>query len=116
MRYREGMHGASQRAGNLLRRTFGSLGLSIEFRLWDGTRVRVGPEEERPFVVVFRSRRAFRRLLLRPTPLRFGEAFIDGEIDIEGDVFAAMAAAQRIEGLRPTLGSRLSALADLVRP
>jgi len=110
------MHAASRRAVDLLQRTFGSLGLPIEFRLWDGTSMRVGPPTEHPFAIVFRSRRAFRRLLLRPTPLHFGEAFIDGEIDIEGDVFAALTAAQRIEGLRPTLATRLAAVAEMVRP
>ena len=67
------------------------------------------------FAVVFRSRGAFRRILRHPTALRFGEAYIRGDIDIEGDLFAAMGAANAIERLRVPLGTRLAVLAGLLR-
>ena len=102
-------------AARLLRRVFASIEAPLAFRLWDGTTARVGGTGESGFAVVFRSRRAFRRILRHPTPLRFGEAFIDGDIDIEGDVFAAMRAAQSIEDLRVPFGRRLAVLAGLLR-
>ena len=102
-------------AVRLLTRVFASVPVPLAFRLWDGTTARVGAHGESPFTVVFRSRRAFRRLLRRPTPLRFGEAFIGEQIDIEGDVFAAMAAANPIEHLRLPLRTRLGVLAGLLR-
>src|SRR5438874_657231 len=58
---------------------------------------------------------AFRRIVRRPTSLRFGEAYIGGEVDIEGDIFAAMRAASAIERLRVPLGTRLAVLAGLLR-
>jgi cyclopropane-fatty-acyl-phospholipid synthase len=99
----------------LLRRVFAPLAAPLTFRLWDGTVARVGGRGESAFAVVFRSRPVFRRILRRPTPFRFGEAYIAGEIDIEGDVFAAMRAATEIEQLRVPLGTRLAVLGGLLR-
>src|SRR5207253_4273472 len=95
-------------AAGLLRRVFASLEAPLTFRLWDGTTARVGTAGESGCAVVFRSRGAFRRIVRRPTSLRFGEAYIDGELDIEGDIFAAMRAASAIERLRVPLGVRLA--------
>src|SRR2546428_3503084 len=105
---------ASVTAARVLRRVFAGVHAPITFRLWDGTTARVGPGEAN-FAIVFRSRPVFRRILLRPTPLRFGEAYIAGELDIEGDMFAAMRAATAIEGLRVPLGTRLAVLRSLLR-
>ena len=102
-------------AVGLLRRVFAPLPVPLAFRLWDGTETRVGATGESGFAVVFRSRPAFRRILRRPTPLSFGEAYIAGEIDIEGDVFAAMRTANDIEQLRVSLGTRLGVLGGLLR-
>lgn len=108
------MDSAARRAGALLTKVFEPTGLPVTFRLWDGSEVDVGGRA--PFALVFRSRAIFRRLLLSPTPLRFGEAYIDGDVDIEGDFFAAMEIGQRLESVRPSLGTRLSAVVELVRP
>jgi len=105
---------ASATAARVLRRVFAGVHAPITFRLWDGTTARVGTGEA-PFAVVFRSRPVFRRILFRPTPLRFGEAYIAGQLDIEGDLFAAMRAATEIERLRVSLATRLAVLGSLLR-
>ena len=102
-------------AVGLLRRVFAGVRTPLLFRLWDGTDAPVGARGESGFAVVFRSRPVFRRLLRNPTPFRFGEAYIAGEIDIEGDVFAAMRVANEIEALRVPFGTRLAVLAALFR-
>jgi len=102
-------------AVRLLERIFAPLPTPLVFRLWDGTTARVGAPGESPFTVTFRSPRVFRRILRRPTPLRFGEAYIGGEVDIDGDIFAAMAAADDVEKLRVPLGTKLAVLATLLR-
>jgi len=109
------MDALAARAAGVLAQVFLPLEVPIAFRLWDGTTTRVGPDESR-LTLVFHSRRAFRRLLLRPTSLRFGEAFIAGEVDIEGDVLAAAVAGNRLERLRLPLGTRLALIASLLRP
>lgn len=108
------MDDAARRARALLTRVFEPTGLPVSFRLWDGTEVDV--RGRAPFALVFHSRRIFRRLLLRPTPLRFGEAYIDGDVDIEGDLFAAMEVGHRLEEIRPSLGVQLGAVLELMRP
>jgi hypothetical protein len=100
-------------AARLLSRAFEPADLPLAFRLWDGTTVRVGRGDP-AFALVFTSRRVFKRLLLRPTPLRFGEAFIGGDIDIEGDVFAAMEAAHRLEGMRWPVMTRVAMVVGLL--
>src|SRR5262249_53500875 len=101
---------AGRRVGTavrLLERVFDPIASPLSFLLWVCTTVRVGARGDGGFAVVFRSPGVLRRLLRRPTPLHFGEAYIGGEIDIEGDMFAAMRAASDIEALRVPLGTRL---------
>ena len=102
-------------AVGLLGQVFAGVDAPLAFRLWDGTSTRVGGAGDGGFAVVFRSRPVFRRLLRRPSPLRFGEAFIAGEIDIEGDIFAAMQAANAIERVRVPLRTRVAVLTGLLR-
>jgi cyclopropane-fatty-acyl-phospholipid synthase len=102
-------------AVRLLRRIFAPLEVPLAFRLWDGTVANVGGRGECAFVVGFRSAPVFRRIVRRPTPLRFGEAYIAGEIDIDGDMFAAMNVAAEIDHLRVPFSTRLAVLAGLLR-
>ena len=109
------MDAPSGTAVRLLARVFASLDVPLAVRLWDGTTATLGAPGESRFAVVFRSPQVLRRLVRRPTPLRFGEAFIDGEIDIEGDLFAAMATANHVEHLRVPFGTKVAVLAGLLR-
>src|SRR5262247_2056067 len=104
----------SRTAVRLLRQVFAGLDAPLTFRLWDGTTARVGAPGDPGFAVVFRTPPVFRRILLRPTPLRFGEAYIGGDLDIEGDIFAAMRTATAIEGMEVPLRTRLSVLGSLL--
>lgn len=71
-------------------------GLAVRVALWDGSSA--GPSEG-PTVQI-RSADALRRLLWAPGELGLGRAYVAGDIDIDGDIFAALAA------LRPA-GSQL---------
>jgi cyclopropane-fatty-acyl-phospholipid synthase len=104
----------SARATAVLQRVFGRLGASFAFRLWDGTVTTVGPD--RPVcTVVVPEARTFVRLLRDPSPLTFAEAYVEGAIDIEGDLYGAMKVADRVETLRLSPGERLRILASLWR-
>ena len=111
VRYTRGVDAAAR----LLERVFAPVGVPLAFRLWDGTSVCAGAPGKAGFTIVFHSPRALRRCLRRPSSLAFGEAYIDGDLDIEGDLFAAMESAAPIEDLRVPLRTRLSALATLLR-
>lgn len=102
-------------AVRILQRVFEPVTQPLRFRLWDGTTARVGGAGESSFEIVFHTPEIFRRIARRPTPLRFGEAFVAGQIDIDGDIFSAMRAATEVESLRLSLGTRLAVLTELLR-
>lgn len=56
-------------------------------RLWDGTELAWGAE--RDFTLVFRGRATFASLLATRDASEFARAYVDGRLDIEGDVDAA---------------------------
>ena len=91
--------------------------LPLRLRAWDGTET--GPADAP--VVVVRSRRALRRLLWQPGELGVAQAYVTGELDVEGDLaegLRAMWAAQRERGPRPprlTSADRARALVTAVR-
>lgn len=60
--------------------------LPVRIRAWDGSES--GPPGAP--VLVVRHRRALRRLLWRPGELGLARAWVAGEIDVEGDLYAAL--------------------------
>ncbi|MFF3849671.1 class I SAM-dependent methyltransferase [Streptomyces sp. NPDC002328] len=90
--------------------------LPVRVRAWDGSEAgNQGP------VVVVRSRRALRRLLWQPGELGLAQAYVTGEIDVEGDLTEGLRtlwAAVRERGLRPPRlgpGDRARAVGAAVR-
>ena len=64
---------------------YGDQGFQV--RIWDGTTW--GSVEKPRFVLVLNSPEGLRRLLSSPTEVSLGEAFVAGELDVEGDLEAA---------------------------
>jgi cyclopropane-fatty-acyl-phospholipid synthase len=102
----------AQRAAGVLRQVFAGVQADFAFRLWDGTVVAFGAGGA-AFTVVIRAPQTFVRLMRDPTPLTFGEAYVEGAIDIEGDLFAAMHVANALESLRLPLAQRLRLLLSI---
>jgi cyclopropane-fatty-acyl-phospholipid synthase len=71
--------------------------LPIAIRCYDGTSV--GPHDATTAVVV-RSPDALRRIVQSPGELGFSRAYVAGDIDIDGDVFAALALRDRFANTR----------------
>ncbi|GGP32218.1 cyclopropane-fatty-acyl-phospholipid synthase [Streptomyces capoamus] len=82
--------GAAQRLAALAE---GALGgpLPVRLRTWDGSET--GPTDAP--VVVVRSRRALRRLLWQPGEIGLAQAYVTGEVDVEGDLGQALRAMWR---------------------
>jgi len=99
----------SERAGDVLRQVFATVRADFAFRLWDGTTVAFGSGPP-AFTVLIHAPETFLRLTRDPTPLAFGEAYVDGALDIDGDLFAAMHVAAALEDLRLPLARRLRLL------
>ena len=102
----------SDRAAGVLRQVFADVQAAFAFRLWDGTLVPFGSGAP-AFTVVIHAPDTFMRLMRDPTPLTFGEAYVQSTIDIEGDLFAAMHVANTLEEIRIPLAQRLRLLLSL---
>jgi cyclopropane-fatty-acyl-phospholipid synthase len=103
---------SSRRAAEVLRRIFGHIPTPFAFRLWDGTPVALG---QGPPVVTVRVHApdTFLRLVRDPSPRNFAEAYVEGAIDLDGDLFKAMSVANAAEEIRLSLGDRVRILATL---
>ena len=75
--------------------------IALRFRAWDGSEA--GPADAP--VVAVRTPRALRRLLWAPSELGLARAYVSGDLDVEGDLFAAIGAyAGATAGRSPTEG------------
>ncbi|MEW1862090.1 cyclopropane-fatty-acyl-phospholipid synthase family protein [Streptomyces sp. NPDC088194] len=93
------MSTVADRLGRLLDGYFGDRP-PVRLRAWDGSET--GPADAP--VIVVRSRRALRRLLWQPSGTGLAEAYIAGELDIEGDLpdgLGRVARAVRERGSAP---------------
>jgi cyclopropane-fatty-acyl-phospholipid synthase len=82
----------------------------VAVELYDGTVLGPADSSSR---LVFRTPDAFRRLLTAPGELGFARAYVTGELDVEGDVYSALALQERLSAARLTPRQWL-ALARLV--
>lgn len=80
-------------------RLVAAAGVDLPLRLWDDTEVGHGP-----FRLVLRHPWSARALLLPPTDLAAGEAYLRDDVDVEGDMVALLRAVSR-------LGTALSVVA-----
>ncbi|MGW4227519.1 class I SAM-dependent methyltransferase [Streptomyces bauhiniae] len=101
--------GAAHRLAVLVEDALGAP-LPVRLRAWDGSET--GPSDAP--VVVLRSRRALRRLLWQPGELGLAQAYITGELDVEGDLAEGLRAAWTSARERGAHTPRLT-LADWAR-
>lgn len=91
----------------------------LTLRFPDNSSSRFGRRAHEPvhadFGLSVRDPEAVRALLLGSDPLRFADAYFQGRLDIEGDLFAALALKDQLPALRLSLGERLRALGCLLR-
>ncbi|WP_404385195.1 cyclopropane-fatty-acyl-phospholipid synthase family protein [Knoellia locipacati] len=81
--------------------------LPVGLRVWDGSRA--GPEEGP--VLVLRSPRALQRLLWSPGELGAAQAYVTGELDVEGDVGEALDVTRATLWARGVTGAGFGVLA-----
>ena len=68
-------------------------------RLWDGSTLAQEPGCTRRFTLMINQPGALRKLFWHPTQLKLGEAFIFKDIDIEGDLEAALKLPEVMTGI-----------------
>lgn len=84
-------------------------------RLWNGREARTGDGAPR-FTVVVRTPATLAMLALRPTMLAVGEAFVDGRLEVEGDLLAAIQATYRVGSRSGGIVAVARRIFDRVRP
>jgi len=67
--------------------------LPVAFEAYDGSRC--GPVDA-PTTIVLRSPTALQRILTAPGELGFGRAYVAGDLDVEGDIWAALSLRDRM--------------------
>jgi cyclopropane-fatty-acyl-phospholipid synthase len=87
----------------LLRHLFRRFEGSLAMRLWDGSTILVGKppadEASTAFTLILCNPCVVRTLVLGRDPLRVAEAYFHGEIDIEGDFFAALVLKDHLQSI-----------------
>jgi cyclopropane-fatty-acyl-phospholipid synthase len=106
-------------AADLLRRLFRRFPGSVTLRLWSGPAFRVGAEaaagQESSFTLVFRNPHTVAAAVLGRDPLALAEAYFRGDLDIEGDFFAALSLKDHLQVLQMPLGEKLRAALTALR-
>jgi cyclopropane-fatty-acyl-phospholipid synthase len=89
---------AASRCRDVLTALFGEPAQrTFDVRFWDGT-VDRGANPNPPYTLVLNRPAALRRMLLPPTELSIVEAFIAGDVDIDGSMEAASQLGEQIGG------------------
>jgi cyclopropane-fatty-acyl-phospholipid synthase len=81
--------------------------LPIAVVCYDGSRA--GPADA-PATLTVRSADALRRILTAPGELGLGRAYVAGDLDVEGDIYAALALRERFGSVRLSASQWLSLL------
>ena len=92
---------AADRVATALRLVLDVPELPVRLRTWDGSEA--GPPDAP--VVVVRSRRALRRLVWAPGEMGLARAYVAGELDVDGDLYAAFTALSSAGRLTPAVGA-----------
>lgn len=109
--------GVASRLAEAIAIVLGTTEIPLRLQAWDGSEA--GPADAP--VVVFRSRRALRRIIWSPGQLGLSRAYVAGEIDAPGDIFTAFAALNSVgkfaeAGNRPlSAGERWKLLRTAIR-
>jgi len=106
-------------AADLLSRLFSRLPFRITVRLWNDASINVGMANpgagDSPFALAFNNPDVVCTAVLGRDPLRLAEAYFRGDMDIEGDFFAALSLKDHLKALRLSVGERVGAAAAALR-
>ena len=106
-------------ATELLKRLFGRLPLRISVRLWNGAAFTVGAGAAgsggSSYALVFRNPETVYEAILGRDPLLLAEAYFRGDLDIEGDFFAALGIKNYLSEIHLSPVERVAAIVKALR-
>src|SRR6202522_3269144 len=115
----EGGYRGADIAAELLTRLFRNLPGTLALRLWNGADLcigKAGPDRREPrYALVFRNPGVVCSMVLGRDPLRLAEAYFRGDMDIEGDFFAALSLKDHLQSIRISPRDRLGAVIAALR-
>lgn len=103
----------------LLKRLFSAFDGHFQVKLWDGEVLELGKKpaalDGTPFKLIFNTPKTILNLIKNNHPLCLAEAYFNGEIDIEGDMFALLKLREQLEGLSLPWLTRCLAFFHLIK-
>ena len=106
-------------ATTLLKRLFNTFEGHLAMQLWNGDPLRLGrappSNGSPPYTLVIRNPGAISAMVLGFDRLRFAEAYFRGDVDIEGDFFAALGLKDHLDSIRLSWRDRLAVLLPALR-
>jgi cyclopropane-fatty-acyl-phospholipid synthase len=109
----------SEQAAQLLMRLFRRYPGVITLKLWNGASIRAGTDAasgpDSPFTLVFRSPEVVWSMVLGRDPLALADAYFRGDLDIEGDFFAALNIKDHLDALQMPPAEKLLAAFTALR-
>jgi cyclopropane-fatty-acyl-phospholipid synthase len=106
-------------AADLLRRLFRRYPGSLSLQLWNGNTLRVGAnaaaDPDSPFTLSIRNPEVVCAAVLGRDPLALAEAYFRGDMDIEGDFFAALSIKDHLDALQMPVVEKLLAAYSALR-
>ena len=110
---------STEQTAALLNRLFHSFNGALSLRLWSGITRRLGnaPADgmEPRFTLVCRNPGVVRSMIIGRDRLRLAEAYFRGDLDIEGDFFAALGLKDHLNNIRLRLRDRLITIFSAAR-
>ncbi len=106
-------------AVKLLKRLFSNFDGSLTMRLWNGINLQLGKaiakDHSPSFILICRNPNIVRSMVLGRDPLRLADAYFHGDIDIEGDFFAAVQLKDNLHIIKLSLWERFAAIISALR-
>ncbi len=106
-------------AVKLLKRLFRNFDGKLTMRLWNGISLKLGKgitqDFSQSFILIWRNPNILRSIVLGRDPLRLANAYFRGDIDIEGDFFAAVSLKDHLHIIKLSLYNRLVAIISALK-
>lgn len=101
-----------QKAQDILDKIFENYPRDFNIRLWNGHLIKSSKQPK--FLLGFNDKAIFRKILLRGDAFTAGTAYIEGKIDIEGDIFEAIKLGDYLVSLKLSRRDKLRILLKLL--
>lgn len=100
-------------AERLLGKIFEGHPKDFNIGLWDGSLIKWSDSPK--FTLIFNDKEAFKKVMIASDAYKAGKAFIEGKVDITGDVFEAIKLADHLSQLRFSFIEKMGLLLEVMR-